>query len=159
MTARAFTIRAADLIGCPIRSIQASHYRLDGTCQCEPPIQYPTGESPTLPEPPVPLRSSEKSRTPTDVTDSPTRITVRIGNAVRHYTLFETTAPVNYDGFGTFGVYGDDSTTSRFALVDQDHATWQLARWSSGLCPGWPALAFSKQDLTDLLWGRIIPGK
>lgn len=48
--------------------------------------------------------------------------------------LCRTTAPVNYDGFGTRTVSRDGAV--RVVAIQPDHVVWQISRYASGL-HGW----------------------
>jgi hypothetical protein len=47
--------------------------------------------------------------------------------------MAETTAPVDYDGFGTFTIHAH--SPQRWVLIEQEHVTWQTQRYASGLYP------------------------
>ena len=47
-----------------------------------------------------------------------TTITVKIGTFERTYTLVRTTAPKEYDGFGTLEVYESGNKEERYVLID-----------------------------------------
>ena len=46
------------------------------------------------------------------------------------YEVYETSAPSDYDGFGTITVA--DYGTERTVLIRHEHASWQLGRYQSG---------------------------
>jgi len=58
-------------------------------------------------------------------------ITVTIGSITKTYVLVETTAPKDYDGFGTFTI--NAIGPKRWVLIEQEHFTWQTQRYGSGL--------------------------
>jgi len=62
-----------------------------------------------------------------------TIITVKIGTFERTYTLVRTTAPKEYDGFGTLEVYESGNKEERYVLIDVNHKEWQEGRYGSSL--------------------------
>ena len=69
-----------------------------------------------------------------------TKIDVKIGTFERSYVMAQTTAPKEYDGFGTLEIYtsapaaGENGRDpDRYVLCDVDHVVWQEGRYRSGL--------------------------
>jgi hypothetical protein len=63
-------------------------------------------------------------------------ITVKIGDTEVQYHVVLTTAPKNYDGFGSFTLdesIGEARNYKRFVLVNDRHLTWQVGRYASGM--------------------------
>src|SRR6516162_8783438 len=63
---------------------------------------------------------------------------LQLGTMEAEYRLYQTNAPIEADGFGTFTVTGsapgaDYPHGLRFVLVRVEHETWQIARYASGL--------------------------
>jgi hypothetical protein len=90
-----------------------------------------------------------------------TTVRVAIGENAITYEAVETTAPADYDGFGTFCVMSYDGKddngkerTYRTVLIDKRHFTWQTMRYQSGVhttrISTLPESAFA-----DYLWNRI----
>ena len=79
-------------------------------------------------------------------------IKIAIGDGEITFHAIDTTAPKDYDGFGTFTLadYGD----SRTVLVGHDHFDWQITRYTSG-CHKADASAFDMQDIEQTLWDRL----
>jgi len=90
---------------------------------------------------------------------------LQLGTMEAEYRLYQTNAPVEADGFGTFTVTGsapgaDYPHGLRFVLVRVEHETWQIARYASGLwsrepeeidhnIAGW---------ITETLYKRMVGG-
>lgn len=66
---------------------------------------------------------------------NPTIINLQIGTYKVELVAMKTTAPREYDGFGTIHIYPDNITEKgeRVVLVDTEHKTWQVGRYGSGL--------------------------
>lgn len=74
---------------------------------------------------------------------NPTKIKLQIGTYTVEFVVMETTAPREYDGFGTLEIYStpgfnhgsavEARERKRIVLVDTEHKTWQVARYGSGL--------------------------
>lgn len=72
-----------------------------------------------------------------------TTIKLTIGTFEVMYVAKRTTAPRNYDGFGTLEIYSslgfnhgsavEDKELTRLVLVDTEHEKWQTGRYFSGL--------------------------
>ncbi len=82
-------------------------------------------------------------------------ISVTIGHITKTYVLVETTAPIEYDGFGTFTI--NALGPKRWVLIEQEHFTWQTMRYGSGLhghtvCHGKHLLRAAMQRL----WERLV---
>jgi hypothetical protein len=87
-----------------------------------------------------------------------TSIQVHIGDSSVIYTLWKTTAPQNYDGFGTLTLYGQDvnGKGERWVLCQMQHAQWQTDRYRSGLYTAEPSDDLSRIDLTEMLYGTLL---
>lgn len=79
-------------------------------------------------------------------------ITIAIGKDKTLWHIADTTAPVDYDGFGTFTVREYNGT--RTVLIRDEHFAWQTMRYSSGLktCP---ESVFDEGDVAEYLWQRL----
>lgn len=66
---------------------------------------------------------------------NPTKIKLQIGTYKVEFVAMKTTAPREYDGFGTVHIYPDEieEKCERVVLVDTEHKTWQVGRYGSGL--------------------------
>jgi hypothetical protein len=76
------------------------------------------------------------------------------------FIVKQTTAPVEYDGFGTFTIYEWNSGPTkadnfRIVLIREEHAQWQLARYSSGLHTACDADIITGREVAEILWKRI----
>lgn len=90
--------------------------------------------------------------------DDPT-VTVTINDETVIYHLRRTSAPVAYDGFGTFTVYqydsGDKADSFRIVAIRSEHVNWQTARYSSGnFASPWPD-EWMCPEVTKILWKRL----
>jgi hypothetical protein len=89
------------------------------------------------------------------------------------YTRFElwrTSAPPEYDGFGSITLYdsgpaaGERATPSskpervRYVLIDTNHTEWHRNRYLSGLYSAQPSDALDVQDVIDRLWKAMTTG-
>lgn len=73
-------------------------------------------------------------------------ISIQINETKRDYILVETTAPVSYDGFGTFTIYKENpASLTRQVLIDSEYLNWQESRYMSG----------GHSILNKRLWKRI----
>jgi hypothetical protein len=98
-------------------------------------------------------------------------ITIAINGDTVTYVLAATTAPKEYDGFGTFtlttidadvnGRAARDGKALRVVLIRQEHLQWQTMRYHSGN-EGWATVAdrfdyFDPEyfDVAPLLWTRL----
>jgi hypothetical protein len=81
---------------------------------------------------------------------------VQLGTFTASYRLYETNAPVDYDGFGTITVA--DGGTLRFVLVRTEHEEWQTMRYRSGM---FSAVLTDLDDsearyVTETLYKRLV---
>ncbi len=73
------------------------------------------------------------------------------------FHALDTTAPADYDGFGTFAVHAYDNGADgiiRTVLVREEHLAWQTARYSSGLKSATPTL-HDESAIREAIWNRI----
>ena len=95
-------------------------------------------------------------------------IPIVIGNIVQQRIIMLTTAPKNYDGFGTFTVYDYGSTIdfdgfetkhpARLVAVLPEHLGWHECRYSSGLylcSTQLKSLRLRQQDIELILFKRL----
>lgn len=89
------------------------------------------------------------------------QIQIKIGQDDIQFLVKQTSAPVEYDGFGTFTVYEWNSGPTkadnfRIVLIREQHVTWQLARYSSGMHTATDPESFvTDRDIAEILWKRI----
>lgn len=95
-------------------------------------------------------------------------INIAIGQApfdderMTSWEIWETDAPRDYDGFGTFTImeYEDklsskaDPPMLRTVLIRCEHWNWQTARYSSGMHLSRPA-GLDPADVAAFLWKRV----
>ena len=86
-------------------------------------------------------------------------INIAIGQApfnderMTSWEIWETNAPKDYDGFGTFTIHQYNGT--RTVLIRCEHWTWQTARYQSG--NKWSKRSdFDPDDVAKALWDRIL---
>ena len=86
-----------------------------------------------------------------------TSITVTIGPANIRYVLGVTTAPPEYDGFGTLTLYdeGEGRDRRRYVLIHERHEDWHRMRYSSGLYVYQPTDSFDERDVAERLYDAI----
>jgi hypothetical protein len=56
---------------------------------------------------------------------------LKLGSFEQSYRVYETSAPIRYDGFGTISMHF--GVTPRWVLIRHEHEKWQVARYASGL--------------------------
>jgi hypothetical protein len=91
------------------------------------------------------------------------KIEIKINGDSVTYHVKRTTAPKDYDGFGTITVYEYDAgpeykrDSFRIVLIRDEHLNWQTARYASGLhTPSEPEESFvDERHVTDILWKRL----
>ena len=85
-------------------------------------------------------------------------IKVTVGCFECTYHCYETTAPKNYDGFGTLTIYSapEGEGIVRYVLIPAASLPWQTARYSSGLHTPTPVDFVSENDLKDRLLERLF---
>jgi hypothetical protein len=88
---------------------------------------------------------------------TPSRITVGFHNDTRTYDLYRTTAPENYDGFGTVTLTHVDDD-ERIVLIEVPHVEWQTIRYRSGLFRVEPEDAFDPHDVGGRLRHAMLDG-
>ncbi len=81
-------------------------------------------------------------------------ISVTIDSCTKTYVMAETTAPSEYDGFGTFTIHAIGP--KRWVLIEEEHLSWQTQRYASGLhghtiCDGQHLL----KAAVARLWARL----
>jgi len=86
-----------------------------------------------------------------------TSITVTIGQANIRYVLGVTSAPPEYDGFGTLTLYdaGEGRERQRYVLIHDRHEDWQRMRYSSGLFAYQPSDALDERTISQQLYDAI----
>ena len=80
-------------------------------------------------------------------------ITVKIGTIEKNYFLRLTSAPRNYDGFGTIEIESNED--ERIILIDSINIDWQEGRYTSGMyvCKDED---IPEREITQRLWGRLV---
>lgn len=79
-------------------------------------------------------------------------INIKIGNIETAWEIWETNAPRDYDGFGTFTIY--EFNGERTVLIRCEHWNWQTARYQSG--NHWHrASAFDEELVAKHLWNQM----
>ena len=89
------------------------------------------------------------------------QIEIKIGGSGGSYEVFKTTAPIDYDGFGTLELFKMRHPTTdkeiRYVAIRQEHCAWQTGRYGSG---SHVAEAVNDRgvvkDLTEKLWKTIL---
>jgi hypothetical protein len=79
------------------------------------------------------------------------------------YELWETSAPSDYDGFGTFTIAANVGTDSRgrktrVVLIEVENVDWQTSRYASGLCLVEPKTEYPdslRAWATEKLWHKL----
>lgn len=62
-----------------------------------------------------------------------TTFTIQLGDFKCQYRAYETTAPQDYDGFGTISIHNVPDGHLRWVLIRTEHETWQVLRYRSGM--------------------------
>lgn len=92
---------------------------------------------------------------------------IQLGQFKASYRGYQTTAPEDYDGFGTITLHRN-SPELRWVLVRVEHENWQIPRYRSGLYsvipfdsdnPDAPSLGEVEQWITDRLYQRMTENK
>lgn len=93
--------------------------------------------------------------------DDPTMVTVTINNETVIYHLRRTSAPKDYDGFGTFTLYEYDAgkqnkaDSFRVVAIRAEIVNWQTTRYSSGcFASPWPD-EWMRDELIRAFWKRL----
>jgi hypothetical protein len=97
--------------------------------------------------------------------------TVKIGTTEITYELWRTSAPPEYDGFGTMTLYdsgeengeraypGARPVRVRYVLIDVRHSEWQRGRYASGM---YAAVESddgpSAKDVEARVWNWLLKG-
>jgi hypothetical protein len=84
------------------------------------------------------------------------------GERMTSWEIWETDAPKDYDGFGTFQImeYEDELSRKepkamlRTVLIRSEHWDWQTARYGSGMALSRPS-GLDPADVAKFLWQRI----
>jgi hypothetical protein len=84
------------------------------------------------------------------------------GERMTSWEIWETDAPIDYDGFGTFQImqYEDELSRKepkamlRTVLIRSEHWGWQTARYASGMALSRPS-SLDAGDVATFLWHRI----
>jgi hypothetical protein len=66
----------------------------------------------------------------------------------------ETRAPKAYDGFGTFTL-AEYHSYGRLIAIRDEHLTWQLGRYNSGIFACEPPEQFDARAVETEIWKRI----
>jgi hypothetical protein len=88
----------------------------------------------------------------------PDTIEVRIEPLVTCYYVVQTSAPIDYDGFGTIELSswtGDLGKVTRIVLVRGEHLEWQTCRYSSGNAYSSVPEYCDLDDVEQELWKRL----
>jgi hypothetical protein len=80
-------------------------------------------------------------------------INIKIGDIDTTWEIWETNAPREYDGFGTFTIYEFEGT--RTVLIRCEHRDWQATRYASGINWLRPS-AFDTEIVAKHLWNQLI---
>jgi hypothetical protein len=87
------------------------------------------------------------------------QIKIQIGQDECVFVVKQTNAPQAYDGFGTFAVYeyGPENSADflRIVLIREEHLSWQLPRYSSGMHTATDCDLITESDVAEILWKRI----
>jgi len=86
-----------------------------------------------------------------------TSITVTIGPANIRYVLGVTSAPPEYDAFGTLTLYdaGEGRDRRRYVLIHDRHEDWHRMRYSSGLFGYEPSDDLDERTISQQLYDAI----
>lgn len=85
--------------------------------------------------------------------DNTINIAIGSGDEAVTYHVMDTSAPVDYDGFGTFAITEYDGT--RTVLIRAEHYQWQTARYGSGMKACTPTL-HDMGAIQQALWKRLM---
>jgi hypothetical protein len=82
-------------------------------------------------------------------------ITIAIGSGTEPvtYHVMDTTAPVDYDGFGTFTITEFEDV--RTVLIRDEHYQWQTGRYGSGMKTCQPTI-HDIGAIQQALWKRLL---
>ena len=80
-------------------------------------------------------------------------INIQIGETKSSWEVWETDAPAEYDGFGTFQIMAVDK--ERTVLIRTEHWDWQTQRYSSGMHLHKPS-SLAEEDVQMFLWNRLL---
>lgn len=90
---------------------------------------------------------------PPEPATTPTVISLEVGPYARHYRLYRTNAPQRYDYSYVLTLVEDDGT--RWILIPQGSADYQIGRYHSGLFWTVPSADFDKETVAERLWKAI----
>ena len=88
-------------------------------------------------------------------------ISISIGSDIAvTYVLGVTSAPPEYDGFGTLTLYdsGEGRERTRYVLIQQRHEQWHAGRYGSGLYSYEPSDALDERELARRLFEAMATG-
>jgi hypothetical protein len=80
-------------------------------------------------------------------------INITIGNTASSWEVWETDAPIDYDGFGTFQIAS--YLAVRTVLIRSEHKEWQTGRYASGFHKTEPS-SLAENDVCMFLWNRLL---
>jgi hypothetical protein len=80
-------------------------------------------------------------------------ITVTINDNTVEYHCYETSAPEDYDGFGTIHLCNIDASC-RYVLIRGEYLDWQVMRYESGMATA-KAIPDFESNVEDELWLRL----
>ena len=83
----------------------------------------------------------------------PTTFAMQIGNVLRRYQLYRTSAPQRYDYGYVLTLLEDDGT--RWILIPPDSADYQIGRYHSGLYWTVPSADFDEDMIAERIWEAI----
>lgn len=90
---------------------------------------------------------------PPEPAERPTVVSIRIGNFMREYKLFQTNASQRLDyGYVLTLVDADDT---RYILIPLDRAAYQIGRYGSDLAWAIPSDVFDVDTITERLFKAI----
>jgi hypothetical protein len=85
-------------------------------------------------------------------------IDIKIGEKETRWEIWDTTAPPDYDGFGTFTIYDQRHGKEggcRTVLIRSEHKDWQLGRYQSGNHQQKESV-FDAAHVATYLWNRLL---
>jgi hypothetical protein len=80
-------------------------------------------------------------------------INITIGQTSSSWEVWETDAPIEYDGFGTFQIAS--YLKERTVLIRSEHKDWQTNRYGSGFHKHGPS-SQAENDVCMFLWNRLL---
>ena len=83
---------------------------------------------------------------------------MKIGSITMNYVVMQTSAPTDYDGFGTFTIQNGMPENSRLIGIRKEHYAWQVARNNSGNHATWEPEGIEQRDIEEVLFKAFIAG-